>query len=318
MSDSPIIITGAAGCIGSHLTDRLLGEGQRVVGIDNFTDYYDPAVKRANLQSALANDRFTLVENDVCDAGAMQACLLEHQPKTVVHLAAMAGVRPSIAQPHYYTVVNVDGTVNMLDAAVACKAQRFIFASSSSVYGNNSKVPFSEDDPVDHPISPYAATKKAAELLCHTWWHVHHLPVFCLRFFTVYGPRQRPDLAIHKFMRCLAQDKPIPMYGDGSSSRDYTYVDDIVDGVRAAMDKCARYRVYNLGGNHPISLAELIAMIEKVTGRKANIEKMDMQLGDVDRTWADLSRSQAELGYAPKTAMEDGLARQWAWIQEHH
>lgn len=315
MSSAPVVVTGAAGCIGSHLTDRLLGEGQRVVGIDNFTDYYDPAVKRANLADALSNDRFTLVENDVCDARAMQDCLLEHQPEVVVHLAAMAGVRPSIQRPHYYTVVNVDGTVNLLDAAVACGARRFVFASSSSVYGNNTKTPFAEDDPVDHPISPYAATKKAAELLCHTWWHVHQLPVFCLRFFTVFGPRQRPDLAIYKFMRCLQNDDPIPMYGDGSSSRDYTYVDDIVDGVRAAMDQCDRYRIFNLGGNHPVSLNELIETIEKVTGKTAKIDRQPMQPGDVDRTWADLSRSTAELGYQPKTSLQDGIARQWAWMQ---
>ena len=203
----------------------------------------------------------------------------------------------------------------MLDAAVECGAERFVFASSSSVYGNNTSVPFGEDDRVDHPISPYAGTKKAAELLCHTWWYVHGLPVFCLRLFTVFGPRQRPDLAIHKFMTCLINDEPIPMFGDGSTSRDYTYVSDIVDGVRAAMDKCDRYRIYNLGGNHPVSLKELIQTIEKVTGKSAKIEQQPMQPGDVDRTWADLARSQAELGYAPHTSLEEGIARQWQWLK---
>jgi len=313
MSTRPVVITGAAGCIGSHLTDRLLSEGAEVVGIDNFSDYYNPQFKRRNLESAITNPRFKLIEADICDQKAMDATLKAHRPEVVVHLAAMAGVRPSIERPHYYTSVNVDGTVNLLDAAVAAGVERFVFASSSSVYGNNKKVPFAEEDPVDHPISPYAATKKAAELLCHTWWHVHKLPVTSLRFFTVFGPRQRPDLAIHKFLRAVHQGKAIDMYGDGSTSRDYTFVEDIVDGIRAAMDRCERYAIYNLGGNHPMSLKELIATIEKVAGKKAKINQLPMQAGDVDRTWADLSKSRRELGYSPKVTLEEGIARQWQW-----
>ena len=314
---NPILVTGAAGFIGSSLTDRLLAEGRRVVGIDNFCDFYDPSRKRRNLVDATKDANFTLIEADIRDRKAMQRAFAEHRPDTVVHLAAMAGVRPSIERPDYYTSVNLDGTVNLLDAAVASDTAKFVFASSSSVYGNNKKVPFAETDPVDLPISPYAATKKAGELLCHTYTHIHGLPITCLRFFTVFGPRQRPDLAISKFLRLVADDQPIPVFGDGSTSRDYTFIDDITAGIRSAMDRCGdphRYRIYNLGGNDPVSLRDMIATIEKVTGRQARIDRKPMQPGDVDRTWADLTRSKAELDYAPATSLADGVARQWAWM----
>ncbi|MEX0775436.1 MAG: GDP-mannose 4,6-dehydratase [Phycisphaeraceae bacterium] len=319
-----VLITGAAGFIGSSLADRLLADGLPVVGIDSFNDFYDPAAKRRNVESAMPQPHYELVEADIRDRDAVLDLFARYQPSVVVHLAAMAGVRPSIQRPAHYTAVNVDGTVNLLDAAVAVGTAKFIFASSSSVYGNNPKVPFAEDDRVDHPISPYAATKKAGELLCHTYHHVHGLPVTCLRFFTVFGPRQRPDLAITKFLRLVAADKPIPMFGDGTTSRDYTFIDDIVAGVRAAMQHCGEkghpaesYRIYNLGGNHPITLADLIFTIEKVTGKTARIERQPMQAGDVERTWADLTRSTAELDYAPQTSVADGIAQQWAWMQKH-
>lgn len=315
MPDS-ILVTGSAGFIGSHLTDRLLAQGCRVVAVDNFNDFYDPALKRRNLQAALAHPDFTLIEADIRDREAVFAAFAQHRPRAVVHLAAMAGVRPSIENPALYTSVNLDGTVHLLDAAVAHQTQRFILASSSSVYGNNEKVPFAEDDPVDHPISPYAATKKATELLAHTYWHLHRLPVFCLRFFTVFGPRQRPDLAIAKFLRLVSEGKPIPMFGDGSTSRDYTYVDDIVSGVLAAIERCDRYRIYNLGGSEPITLRDMISVVEKVVGKAAKIERLPMQSGDVTRTWADLARSRAELGYQPQTSIEAGIARQWKWMRE--
>ena len=211
MIQGTVLITGAAGFIGSHLSERLLGQGHRVVGVDSFNTFYDPAIKRRNLALALAHRDFTLVEADIRDRAAMLDTFAKHKPQAVVHLAAMAGVRPSIENPALYAAVNIDGSVNLLDAAVAQKCSKFLFASSSSVYGNNPKVPFAEDDNVDHPISPYAATKKAGELLCHTYWHLHKLPVTCLRFFTVFGPRQRPDLAIHKFL-CLVRDgKPLSL-----------------------------------------------------------------------------------------------------------
>ena len=315
----PVLITGAAGFIGSNLADLLLARGQSVVGVDNFCDFYDPALKRGNIESAMGQNRYELVEADIRDRAAVFDAFGRYQPGSVVHLAAMAGVRPSIENPALYTAVNLDGTVNLLDAAVAHGVGRFVFASSSSVYGNNPKTPFAEADPVDHPISPYAATKKAGELLCHSYHHLHRLPIFCLRFFTVFGPRQRPDLAISKFLRLVAAGKPIPVFGDGSTSRDYTYIEDILAGVAAALSRCGSpglpgYRIYNLGGNHPVSLAELIALIERVTGRKAAIDRQPPQPGDVERTWADLSRSGAELDYHPATSLADGIARQWEWF----
>lgn len=333
MRESTVLITGAAGFIGSHLTEACLARGQSVVGLDSFCDFYDERAKRANLADAMAHERFTLVEADIRDRGAVLDTFAEHQPGTVIHLAAMAGVRPSIERPDYYTAVNVSGTVNLLDAATAVGVERFVFASSSSVYGNNPKVPFAEDDNVDHPISPYAATKKAGELLCHTYWHVHVLPIVAVRLFTVYGPRQRPDLAISKFLGLVAAGKPVPMFGDGSTSRDYTYVADIVAGLLAAADHCSPsmplpeaqrdpddagttgFRVYNLGGSSPVSLKELIASVGRVVGKAPKVEPMPMQPGDVNRTYADIARSQAELGYAPTTSLEAGIGKQWAWMQ---
>lgn len=315
MAMHPVLITGAAGFIGSHLTDRLLATGHPVVGIDNLCDFYDPATKRANIRQAMAHDHFTLIEADIRDRSAMTKAFVKCPPAIVVHLAAMAGVRPSIERPDYYTEVNLDGTVNLLDAAVESGATKFIFASSSSVYGNNEKAPFAESDRVDHPISPYAATKKAGELICHSYHHIHSLPMTCLRFFTVFGPRQRPDLAIGKFLRLISDGQIIPMFGDGSSSRDYTYVDDIVDGIVAAIDRCSGYHIYNLGGNEPVSLTDMIATIEKVIGKEARIDPQPMQPGDVNRTWADLSLSQAELGYSPQVSLLEGIARQWDWMQ---
>ena len=289
------------------------------MGLDNFCDFYAADIKRQNLSNAEAHNAFALVEADIRDRDAVMAVFARHRPETVVHLAAMAGVRPSIERPALYAAVNVGGTVNLLDAAVAHDTKRFIFASSSSVYGNNEKAPFAEDDPVDHPISPYAATKKAGELICHTYCHLHRLPVTCLRFFTVFGPRQRPDLAISKFLNLIRRDEPILMFGDGSTSRDYTFIDDIIAGVRSTIDRCGQpqgYRIYNLGGKHPVTLRDMIATLERVTGKTTKIDQRPMQPGDVNRTWADLTRSEAELDYHPVTPFEDGVARQWQWYQE--
>lgn len=314
MAEQSILVTGAAGFIGSHLVERLLKAGRRVVGVDNFCDFYDPAMKRANLAAARDHMAFTLVEADIRDSDAMEQCFTTYLPGDVVHLAAMAGVRPSIEHPAYYADVNVTGTARLLEAAVKHRGRRFVFASSSSIYGNNPKVPFAEDDPVDHPISPYAATKQAGELLCHTLSHLHQLPVTCLRFFTVFGPRQRPDLAIHKFLRLIDAGVPLPLFGDGSTARDYTYVDDIVDGIMAALDRCAGYHIYNLGGNAPVTLRELIQTIERVTGKKARTQPLPMQSGDVQRTWADLTHSRAALDYQPRVPLAEGIARQWQWM----
>jgi UDP-glucuronate 4-epimerase len=327
-----ILITGVAGFIGSHLADAYLAAGHRVVGLDNFCDFYDETIKRTNLTDAMKHDGFTLVEADIRDRAAVLDAFTTHKPDIVVHLAAMAGVRPSIERPDYYTAVNLDGTVNLLDAAVAMNVGRFAFASSSSVYGNNAKVPFAETDNVDHPISPYAATKKAGELLCHTYWHLHGMPIVALRFFTVFGPRQRPDLAISKFLKLVRDDQEIPMFGDGSTSRDYTYISDIIDGVRKAVDHCSTempapergdgasggattgFRVYNLGGSSPVSLKEMIATIGEAVGRTPRIKQLPMQPGDVNRTYADVTRAQNELGYAPATSLAEGVKQQWDWL----
>ncbi|MEZ6242640.1 MAG: GDP-mannose 4,6-dehydratase [Phycisphaerales bacterium] len=305
-----VLITGGAGFIGSHAATRLAARGSRVVVLDNFCDFYDPAIKRARAER-LVKLNVVVREGDIRDSGVVRALHEEFRPDAVVHIAAMAGVRPSIENPKLYAEVNVDGTVNMLDAAASFGVKRLVFASSSSVYGNNEKVPFSEDDPVDEPISPYAATKRACELLCHTYWALHKLPVFCMRFFTVYGPSQRPDLAISKFMRMIDAGEEIPYFGDGTSSRDYTYIDDIVDGLMAALERCDRFRIYNLGGSSPVTLTQLVEAIEKVVGKKARLDRRPAQAGDVERTFADLTRSRAELGYEPHVALGEGLRRQW-------
>ena len=327
-----VLITGGAGFIGSHLGRRLLAAGSRVVAIDNFDPFYDEALKRANLAglAETGGDRFRFEEADIVDADAMVRLAGEVRPDLVVHIAALAGVRPSIEAPARYARVNVDGLVHVLDAARAADCRRILFASSSSVYGNNEKVPFAETDDVNEPISPYAATKRAGELLCHAYAHLFGLRIAALRFFTVFGPAQRPDLAIMKFMRLVAAGEEIPMFGDGSTSRDYTFVEDIVDGVVAAGTWTARdaagdrpgdlagggcFRIFNLGGSSPISLAEMIDAIGRTVGRTPRIRPLPMQPGDVNRTWADPTRSRDELGFDPKTSFEAGLAAQWAWLQ---
>jgi UDP-glucuronate 4-epimerase len=309
-----VLITGAAGFIGSHAAEAFLRRGFDVVGVDNFCDFYDRSWKEANLKCA--GPALKVEELDITDGPRISALIAKIKPAAILHLAAMAGVRPSIERPAYYARVNVEGTTNLFQAAVDHKVGRFLFASSSSVYGNASRVPFSEEDPVNEPISPYAATKRAGELLAHTYWHLYKLPIFCLRFFTVFGPRQRPDLAIHKFTRLIDQGKPIPMFGDGSTSRDYTFIDDIVSGIMAAFDRCDRYRAYNLGGNDPVTLKDLITGIENALGKKAIIERRPSQPGDVERTYADLTRSSAELGYKPKTSMAEGLRQFAQWYRD--
>ena len=310
-----VLITGAAGFIGSHLCERLLGDGCVVLGVDNFDEFYDPQIKRGNIAGCLENENFELVEADIRDRAAMDETVGK-DIDIIVHLAARAGVRPSIAQPLLYADVNVNGTTVLLEAAKEQRIGKFIFASSSSVYGNNEKVPFSEEDNVDFPISPYAATKKAGELICHTYHHLYGISLTCLRFFTVYGPRQRPDLAIHKFARLIEQGKAIPVYGDGTMSRDFTYIDDIIDGTVAAMEKCAGFNIYNLGESRPITVNDLIAEIEKALGKKAIKEHVPPQPGDVERTYADVTKAINELGYNPQTKIEDGLAKFVTWLRE--
>jgi len=310
------LITGAAGFIGSHLSERLLTQGCDVVGVDNFDDFYDPQVKRRNIETCLRNKAFKLVEADIRDSDAMHT-VVAGGIDIIVHLAARAGVRPSIARPLLYAEVNVNGTMVLLETAKKNQIGRFIFGSSSSVYGNNAKVPFSEDDNVDFPISPYAATKKAGELLSHAYHHLYGIDITVLRFFTVYGPRQRPDLAIHKFTRLMEQGKPIPVYGDGTMMRDFTYIDDIIDGTVAAMEECRGFNIYNLGESRPISVNDLIEELEKALGKKAVRQHEPAQPGDVQRTYADITRATRDLGYEPSMAIEDGLKRFVAWFREN-
>ena len=308
-----VLVTGGAGFIGSHLCERLLARGDELCVLDNFNDFYDPAIKRANA-AELRGAR--LIEGDIRDQALVARLFREGRFDAVVHLAAMAGVRPSLLDPLLYSDVNVRGTQILLRELEKRPGVRFVFASSSSVYGANDKVPFREDDDIHRPISPYAATKRAGELLCYTHHHLYGTPVTCLRFFTVYGPRQRPEMAIHAFTRlCLAR-KPIPFFGDGSTRRDYTYIDDIIDGVVRALDRARGYAIYNLGESHTISLAELVAAIGAQCELEPILDRRPLQPGDVLITYADVSKARAELGYEPRTELADGLARFLSWLRE--
>lgn len=311
-----ILVTGGAGFIGSHLCARLLDLGHMVTAMDNFNTYYTPAVKRDNVSGLLAHPRFQLVEGDILDQPLLQRLFEENGFADVVHLAARAGVRPSIQEPQLYDQVNVTGTINLLELARTHQVQKFIFASSSSVYGNNRKAPFSEADAVDHPISPYAATKRAGELICYTYHHLYGLSTTCLRFFTVYGPRQRPDMAIHKFARLITAGQPLPVFGDGESRRDYTYIDDILLGIEAAWTHCRGYHIYNLGESQTVALRHLIHLLEEALEKKARLEFHPDQPGDVALTCADISRAQTELNYHPQTKIEQGIPRFAAWFKE--
>ena len=311
-----VLVTGCAGFIGSHLVDTLLARGDHVVGVDEFNDYYDPAVKRHNLTGALTRDAFRLHEADIRDSDAMLAIAKEARPDVIVHLAARAGVRPSLEQPILYEEVNCRGTLNMLEAARLAEVPHFVFASSSSVYGNCTTVPFSEAERIDRPISPYAATKAAGELYCYNYHHLYGITTTALRFFTAYGPRGRPDMAIHKFARLMTDGAPIPFYGDGSTRRDYTYIGDIVEGVVAAIDKPLGYDILNLGESHTTSLSELVQQLEEALGLKAERNMLPMQPGDVDQTYADISRAQEQLGYRPSTPVEVGIPLFVEWFRE--
>jgi len=312
---SGILVTGGAGFIGSHLVEALLEEGREVIVLDNFDDFYDPALKRATLEPLLARPGLTLIEGDIRDRDLVHGLFTDRTVSVVVHLAARAGVRPSIQDPLLYSDVNVQGTVVLLEACRKHGVGKFIFGSSSSVYGNNSKVPFSEKDDVSLPVSPYAATKRAGELICATYHALYQLNVFCLRFFTVYGPRQRPEMAIHKFTRLIDRGLPLPRFGDGSTQRDYTYITDIVAGVLRSIDRVQGFEILNLGGSATTRLDDLIRMIEARLGKKAVIEATAEQPGDVVATWADVAKAQRLLGYAPQVPIEEGLSRFVAWYR---
>lgn len=313
-----VLITGVAGFIGSHLAGALCGRGDAVIGLDSFNDYYDPAIKRRNIRTLMDSEFFQLFEQDICDETGLRALFEETRPDVVVHLAARAGVRPSLEDPNLYHRVNVIGGQHILDACREFKPSHLVFASSSSVYGGSRDVPFRETDLVMRPISPYAATKRMNELQAHVYHHLYGIRVSMLRFFTVYGPRQRPDMAIHKFTRLILEGQPIPMFGDGSTRRDYTYIDDIIQGVVHCVDTPFGYEIFNLGESHTTSLAELIALIEKHTGKTAVIERKPLQPGDVEITYADIAHARELLGYAPRFSMDEGIARFVAWYKNQH
>jgi UDP-glucuronate 4-epimerase len=314
-----ILVTGGAGFIGSHLTRRLLTRGDRVTVLDDFNDFYDPALKRENIASFLerpAPSEYRLVEGDIRDAALVDRLFAEGRFDAVFHLAARAGVRPSLSEPILYEDVNCIGTLRLLEAARLHGPKLFLFGSSSSVYGINEKVPFSEDDEVNQPISPYATTKRAGELLCYNYHHLYGFRIACLRFFTVYGPAQRPEMAIHKFTDLLWKGKTVPMYGEGDSRRDYTYVDDIVDGLVATMELAPGFEILNLGGADTTSLKDLVHWIAGELAVEPRIDYLPAQPGDVPITYADVSKAARLLGYAPKVPIREGLRRFVAWYRE--
>jgi UDP-glucuronate 4-epimerase len=314
-----VLVTGGAGFIGSHLVDRLLRDGNvHVTVVDDFNDFYDPVIKRAHIAPHLKRSDFELVEADIADARAMSDLFAHARFDCVVHLAARAGVRPSLENPLAYEATNVRGTYSLLEAAGRHEVPRFLFGSSSSVYGVNSKVPFSEDDPISNPISPYAATKIAGEAACHVYSHLFGIRVVCLRLFTVYGARQRPDLAIHKFTRLISRGEPVPVYGDGSTRRDYTYIDDIISGIVAAMKyEGSRFEVINLGDSRTVELARLIELLERALGKRAIIDYQPAQPGDMPITFADITKARRFLGYEPSTSIESGIERFVEWFERH-
>lgn len=313
MNRSSILITGGAGFIGSHLADRLLKSGHKIICIDNFDPFYPEGIKRKNIKSALMSQNFRLIEIDIRDVQKLEKCFSVNGIDLVIHLAAKAGLRQSIADPKEYYDVNVIGTLNLLETMRKYDVKKMIFASSSSVYGINSRKTFSETDNVDFPISPYAATKKAGELLCNTYHHLYDFDIFCLRFFTVYGARQRPDLAIHKFTDRILNNQPIDIYGDGTSSRDYTYIDDIIDGLVFSIEKVKGYEIINLGESRTISLNKMVETLEKYLKRKAIKNLLPAQPGDVITTCADILKAKELLGYSPKWKFEDGIQEFIKW-----
>ncbi len=311
--ESSILVTGGAGFIGSHLVDSFLDQGHKVVVIDDFNDYYNPAIKRTNCRPHQDYPNYMLVEGDIRDRELIDRCFKEHDFQEVIHLASRAGVRPSIQHSRLYHEVNIEGTLNILEACREHKVGKLILASSSSVYGNNPKIPFSESDAVDNPVSPYASTKKAMELMAYTYHHLYGIDTTCLRFFTVYGPRQRPEMAIHMFTDRIANGQSIPVFGDGDSSRDYTFISDVIRGIEACRVLKAGYEVINIGRSDPIRLIDLIRLIENVVGRTAKLDYQPCQKGDVERTYADISKAKRMLNYTPEVSIEKGIKLFYDW-----
>lgn len=310
-----ILVTGGAGFIGSHLVQHFLDRGDTVSVIDDLNDYYSPDLKRQNLAEIARKGQICFHECDICDQERIPAIIRDSRPEVIVHLAARAGVRPSLEDPLLYEKVNVQGTLNILEACRKYEVPKFVFASSSSIYGNTTRVPFTEEDLAGSPISPYGATKIAGERFAYTWSHLFGIKVVCLRFFTVYGPRQRPDLAIRKFVDMIDRGRPVPMFGDGSSGRDYTYVADIVQGVAAAVALDCSYEIFNLGNSSPVTLIEMIHTLEECLGKEARIERLPFQPGDVSVTFADITRAKRMLGYSPQTTFSQGIRKFIEWYR---
>jgi UDP-glucuronate 4-epimerase len=310
-----VLVTGGAGFIAYHLASALIARQEEVYLLDNFNNFYDPEIKRRNVRDLQAKGQVQLYIADILDPDPLRQVFEEVRPDAIVHLAALAGVRPSLKSPKLYCDVNVTGTINLLELAREFSTRSFIFASSSSVYGGNTKVPFSEDDPVDRPVSPYAATKKAGELLCHTYAHIYSMHITCLRFFTAYGPRQRPDMAIHKFAQLLAEGTEIPIFGAGDSRRDYTYVEDIVSGILGAIEVNPRYEIINLGESQTTTLLEVIDQLENALGQKAKLRFLPNQPGDMQITYADISRARRLIGYDPRKPFKEGIQLFADWFK---
>lgn len=310
-----ILVTGAAGFIGSHVCEYFTNIGHSIIALDNFDDFYPIELKKQNLAELKTSERFKFYKTDIRDSNALDDIFAQNKVEVVIHLAAKAGVRLSMDSIEEYYDVNVKGTVCLLESMRKNGVKKMLFASSSSVYGNNSKLPFSETDPVDNPISPYASSKKSAELLCHVYHHLYNFDISCLRFFTVFGPRQRPDLAIHKFARLIDEGRPVPFYGDGSTSRDYTYITDIVHGINCAINHLNGYQLFNIGESNVITLNELVKTIENVLNKKAILNKQPMQAGDVTKTCADISKAKSEIGYDPKFNFEAGISEFVKWYK---
>lgn len=336
LTQKPILVTGAAGFIGFHVAKKLLQAGHKLVGFDNLTDYYDPALKQARLAQLSPEERFHFVQEDLCDARALNQVFERHDVELVIHLAAQPGVRYSLENPRAYIDSNIIGFLNILECCRHHKAKHLVYASSSSVYGGNEKLPFSEHDPVDHPVSLYAATKKSNELMAHTYAHLYALPCTGLRFFTVYGPWGRPDMAVYKFTKAIFEGRPIEVFNHGKMKRDFTYIDDIVEGViqlaaqppqpqsnwdRQSCDPAtsfAPYRVFNIGNDQPVALARFIELLEKYIGRSANKQMREMQAGDIEATWANIDDLMQVVGFRPKTPIEQGLFHFVEWYRQYH
>jgi UDP-glucuronate 4-epimerase len=312
-----VLVTGGAGFIGSHLCERLLSRGDSVVIVDDLNDFYDPKIKQSNLECIGKKGKYNFYQCDIRDTKQIKEIFLKEKPDAVVHLAARAGVRPSLAAPLLYEEVNVIGTLHLLELCREMPVKNFVFASSSSVYGINSKLPFSEVDPIEKPISPYATTKRSGELLAFNYSYLYNVPVTCLRFFTVYGPRQRPEMGIHKFTRKIFNGEVVEVYGDGASSRDYTYIDDIIDGVISSLDRPKPFAIYNLGDSSPVFLSQLLETIENAVGKKAILKHLPDQAGDVPATYADISLAKKELDFEPKVPLNTGIKNFVEWYERN-